>query len=130
MGRETKGTVRISIPAEVAFDLKKLNRTIELVAERLGCKTCFSGADCKFQLERDFVFNEKLEFSRASHFATVPDTAPALGATVTVGLGTTTGNNLEKLKGVIGDIAGRLGCDGCCSGFDISFLRERVFLFE
>ncbi len=129
MGRETKGTVRISIPAEVAFDLKKLHRTIESVAERLGCKTCFSGAECKFQLERDFVFNEKIEFSRASHFATVPDTAPALGATVTVGLGTNTANNLDRIKDAVATVAGQLGCDGCCSGFDINFFKERVFLF-
>lgn len=49
--------VRITLPAEVAFDLGKLGKVLGSLAERLGCRACLSGADCTFRLERDFVVN-------------------------------------------------------------------------
>jgi hypothetical protein len=47
--------VRIVIPASAANNLESLQKVIVNVAERLGCRPCFSGADCLFTLERDFV---------------------------------------------------------------------------
>lgn len=47
--------VRISLPASVAYDMGALQKTLVGIAERLGCRPCFSGADCLFRLERDFV---------------------------------------------------------------------------
>jgi hypothetical protein len=49
--------VRVVIPAEVAFDLGNLHRTIDNLAQRLGCEACFSGRSCVFELERDFIVN-------------------------------------------------------------------------
>jgi hypothetical protein len=50
-----KQPVRIVIPAKVAYDLPVLQKSLMNIAEALGCRTCFSGADCVFQLERNFV---------------------------------------------------------------------------
>lgn len=36
--------------------------------------------------------------------------------------------NLEKLQKVMASVLGRLGCQGCTSGFDIRFIQERDFL--
>jgi hypothetical protein len=47
--------IRVVLPAEVAFSIDLVQRTIVNLAERLGCPSCFSGANCVFQLERDFV---------------------------------------------------------------------------
>jgi hypothetical protein len=47
--------VRIVIPASAANNLESLQKVIVNVAERLGCRPCFSGADCLFMNERDFV---------------------------------------------------------------------------
>ena len=46
---------RIVIPAEVAFNIDLVQATVVNLAERLGCPQCFSGANCLFQLERDFI---------------------------------------------------------------------------
>lgn len=47
--------IRITIPAEVAFDLNKFRGALQNLAERLGHPGCLSGADCRFGLHRDFV---------------------------------------------------------------------------
>lgn len=47
--------VRIVIPAKVAFNLNLFQKTLQGVAERLGCTPCLSGRNCLFLLERDFV---------------------------------------------------------------------------
>jgi hypothetical protein len=46
---------RIVIPAKVAFNMDSLLKIVNNVGEAIGCRTCFSGADCYFQLEKDFV---------------------------------------------------------------------------
>jgi hypothetical protein len=54
--------MRIIIPAEVAFDLGKMQKVLGNFAERLGCGNCLSGANCLFMIERNFVVNpESLE---------------------------------------------------------------------
>ena len=46
---------RIVMPAEVAFNIDLVQKTVLSLAERLGCPQCFSGSNCVFQLERDFI---------------------------------------------------------------------------
>lgn len=53
--------IRIKVPASVAFDLKKMNKVTGLVLAELGCPGCHSGLDLRFDFERDFIFNDKLE---------------------------------------------------------------------
>ena len=49
--------IRVSVPAEVAFNLDSLQNSIANLAKRLGCEACFSGRSCYFTLERDYVIN-------------------------------------------------------------------------
>lgn len=53
--------VRVSVPAEVAFSLEKMNKVTAGILGRLGCPGCHSGFDIRFLVERDFVVNAKLE---------------------------------------------------------------------
>ena len=48
-------TVRVVIPAAVAYDLGRFQATLKILAERLGCLPCLSGAACQFLLEKDFL---------------------------------------------------------------------------
>ncbi len=57
----TDKSIHISVPASVAFDLKKMNKVTEIVLGRLGCPGCHSGFDLRIDIERKFAFNEKLE---------------------------------------------------------------------
>ncbi len=56
--------IYVSVPASVAFDLKKMQKVTETVLGRLGCPGCHSGFDIRFDFERRFQFNEKLEMER------------------------------------------------------------------
>jgi hypothetical protein len=38
-----------------------MRKITESVIGRLGCSTCHSGFDIRFDIERQFVFNERLE---------------------------------------------------------------------
>lgn len=51
------GPVRVTLPADVAFNLDRLNTSLKNLAERLGHVNCLSGAPCLFTLERDFAVN-------------------------------------------------------------------------
>src|SRR5438552_9025918 len=83
-----RGPVRVTMPAAVAYDLKAFQQGIAALVERLGCRTCFSGADCTFLTERDWVISDKLEVSPAARASgQAPDGDLALsGHNVTVSL--------------------------------------------
>jgi hypothetical protein len=129
--------VRITMPAAVAYNLEAFQKSIGALVEQLGCRTCFSGADCTFQQERDFIINAEGEVSASREN---PNPSPWLTFTrfhgpqpdpwrlATATLPANVGNNLEQIRGVVADIAGRLGCSGCCSGFDILFQQELDFV--
>src|SRR5437763_14733723 len=51
------GTVRVTLPAKVAYNPDALKKSIGGLLEQLGCPRCFSGADCLFTFERDYVVN-------------------------------------------------------------------------
>ncbi len=146
--------MRVSIPASVASDLGVFRKSIASIAERLGCRGCFSGADCFFQRERAFVINEKLEITPAGVFGPLPDpwqvagpfpqpgraagfdlsmialNSQPLPPSVTVTLAPEIGYDLGKLQESIAKIAGRLGCPSYCSSFDISFRQELDFVVD
>ena len=54
-------SIHIKIPVSVAFDLQRMNKATALVLDRLGCPECHSGFDLRFDLERQFIFNERVE---------------------------------------------------------------------
>ena len=53
------GTVRVKLPAKVAYDPSALKKSIGELMERLGCPKCFSGANCFFTHEREFIYEAK-----------------------------------------------------------------------
>lgn len=118
-----KGTVRITVPTSVGFNIKKFQKSLASLAEKLGCLKCFSGADCFFQWERDYVINPAtaaaLSLPAAGRGAT-PDTAP----TVTANIPRAVSGNLSLLQKAVANIAGKLGCAPCTSGFDLRFQQE------
>lgn len=52
-------SIRIVLPASVAFDLAKFTKAMGSLAERIGHRSCLSGADCRLSIERDFIVNPK-----------------------------------------------------------------------
>jgi hypothetical protein len=125
-----RGPVRITMPAAVAYDLKAFQKSVAALVERLGCRTCFSGADCHFQTERDWVISEKQQLSPAARVSTA-DTCTSLGAgshNVSVSLAKEVRYDLKQLQAAIGKVVGKLGHPGCCSGFDIAFREEIQYL--
>ena len=56
---QAHGTVRVTLPASVAYSPDLLKKSIGALLGRLGCTHCFSGANCLFQVERDFVMDTK-----------------------------------------------------------------------
>ena len=122
--RSSYGPVRITIPAKVAYDLNSLNKGIDAVLDRLGCLPCFSGADCTFLHERDFIINERLEVN-AGPFPEPWSVASQIQLRpVVVSLDRETSYDIEKVKSVVANVLGKLGCSQCHSGFDITFRHE------
>lgn len=57
--------VRVTIPAEVAYDLKRMTLVTEAVLGRLGCPECHSGWDLRFDIERRFLVDGSLNVRSA-----------------------------------------------------------------
>lgn len=51
--------VRIYVPQEVSYDLKKMNKITATVLGKLGCPGCHSGRILDFITLRDFVVNPR-----------------------------------------------------------------------
>jgi hypothetical protein len=122
--------VRITIPAAIAYNLEAFQESIGNLVERLGCRTCFSGADCTFLHERDFIIDEKLGVRASPQMPWpspwhLPWPSPWL---TTASLPGEVSNNLEKIRLAVSNIAGKFGCPSCCSGFDIEFRQELDFV--
>jgi hypothetical protein len=56
-------SVRISLPAKIAYDLDAFQKVTARLAEELGCTRCISGADCTFGLNEDWLVNPAGELS-------------------------------------------------------------------
>ncbi len=52
--------VRVTIPATVAYNLDRMRKVTDSILDRLGCSNCHSGFDLRFDIERQFVVDEKL----------------------------------------------------------------------
>lgn len=53
-------TVHVTIPAEVAFDLDRIQTVQKEILGRLGCQACCSGFDIRFDIARRFIVDEQL----------------------------------------------------------------------
>lgn len=142
--RRDRGSVRVQIPASVAYDLSSFQKSIAVIAEKLGCPACFSGADCTFLQERDFIVDERLEVRPASSEISVlpipiPNPTGQVSATpitlpnpsvVSVNLAPSVSYSLDSIQQAVARVAARLGCEPCHSGFDITFRQELSFAVD
>jgi hypothetical protein len=122
------GPVRITLPARVAYDPDALKKSIASIAEQLGCPKCFSGADCYFQTEREFVVNPPGKATPAGPVAGIlpeavqgPDPTPWK---VTVGLSSGVKYDLDKIFTAVDRVIDLIGPHPCISGFDVLFRDE------
>lgn len=49
------GAIEVVVPAEIAFDIEALFEVQKSIFERAGHPGCYSGADIRFRLEREFL---------------------------------------------------------------------------
>lgn len=52
--------VRVSVPASAYFKLDAMQKIQKDILGRLGCLACCSGWDIRFDLQRQFLVDEKL----------------------------------------------------------------------
>ena len=125
------GPVRISLPAKVAYDPKALKNSIKEIVERLGCPRCFSGAECLFQMERDFVINPSGKFEAGPQAAAGaqlgPDPTPWRA---TAALAPGVKYDLEKVFTAVDRVIDLIGPHPCISGFDVLFRNELIVINE
>jgi hypothetical protein len=57
---ELRNVVRVSVPVEAYFSLDKIQKIQKDILGRLGCMACCSGWDIRFDLERQFMVDERL----------------------------------------------------------------------
>lgn len=125
----SRGAIRISLPAHIANDSKRLKQSIVSLVERLGCPTCFSGADCRFVAERQFIVDPE---GVGATPVQDPDPSPwraftselGTNSTVTVALASGIQYDIEKVFRAVDKVIGGLGPCPCHSGFDIQYLNE------
>jgi len=102
---------------------------------------CFSGADCTFQLERDFVVDEKIAVRSLPSVASDPmpgrrgtveeiTPIPIPRQTVTATLAGEVSGDLDRLQQAVAAVAQRVGCPACCSGFDLTLRNELNFVVD
>lgn len=53
--------IKVTVPASAAFNLESMNKVTAEVLGKLGCPGCHSGFDIRFDFERRFMFDEKLQ---------------------------------------------------------------------
>jgi hypothetical protein len=53
-------TIRVTVPAKVAYNLKNIQKIQATVLGRLGCPACCSGWDIRFDLARSFAVDDRL----------------------------------------------------------------------
>lgn len=121
------GPVRITLPAKVAYNLDSLQSSISNIMERLGCGNCFSGADCTFRLEREFIIDPDAKIGSINRPISVvgstdPDGDPIMP--VNVMLDTQVSHSIQQVHEAVARVVGLLGCPMCSSGFDIAFRSE------
>ena len=114
------GSVRVSLPAKIAYNPDALKKTIGGLLEQLGCPKCFSGADCLFSFERDYVVNPQGAFSAVS--LNPQPLPPRDSATVSLSRGIRF--DIDKVFKAVDSVINTLGPCPCHSGFDVLYQNE------
>ncbi len=122
------GAVRLTLSAKVANDLGALQRSLKLVAERLGHPNCATGCDIlHLALEEEFTLGGPGDAVALNPQPLPPRSLRSLEQrlnTITVTIPDKVNGNIDALTRAVGVVVGKLGCSACCSGFDILFRRE------
>jgi len=113
------GSIRVSLPAKIAYNPDALKKTIGGLLEKLGCPTCFSGADCFFQFERDYVVDPQGVFSSVEL-----NPQPLPPSPVTASLSRGVRFDINKVFRAVDQVIGSLGPCPCHSGFDVLYQNE------
>jgi hypothetical protein len=116
-----RGTVRVTLPAKVAYSPDSLKKSLIAVAEGLGCTKCFSGANCLFQSEKTFVVDPAIVINRV---ALNPQPLPPLQNHVTVAVAPGIGYDIDRLMRAVDGVIKNLGPCPCHSGIDILYQSE------
>ncbi len=118
------GPVRITMPAHIAYNIDDFRDSLTNILEELGCRACFSGADCTFQLEREFVVNPAKQITRYATPSRLKRQG-SLGRDVLVNVRSPESTyKIDSVFNILDKVFGELGCMACCSGFDITFRTE------
>jgi hypothetical protein len=56
--------IRVSLPAEVAYDFEKFSKVQKDILGRLGCLACCSGWDIRWDIFRDFRVDDRLNITQ------------------------------------------------------------------
>jgi len=115
------GSIRVSLPAKVAYNPDALKKTIGGLLEQLGCPSCFSGADCFFSFERDYVVNPQNVLSAVE---LNPQPLPPRVTPVTASLSRGIRFDINKVFKAVDQVIGALGPCPCHSGFDVLYQNE------
>ena len=118
--KSTANPIHITIPVNVAYNPDLFKKSIAGLVEHLGCTKCFSGFDCRFIMERDFVVDPAAKV--AATRANIASHATTQG-NVSVSLSTRSAFSIDAIYKAIDSISNLTGCP-CHSGLDLSFQRE------
>jgi hypothetical protein len=111
------------MPASIAYSPDALKKSISSLVGRLGCPTCFSGANCLFQFERDYVFDARGNLSDQVALNPQP-LPPRADSTVHVSLSSGNRFDIEKIFKAVDSVINLIGPCPCHSGFDVNYLNE------
>lgn len=115
------GSIRVSLPAKVAYNPDALKRTIGGLLEQLGCPRCFSGADCFFKFERDYVVNPQSVLSAVElNLQPLPPRESTAIASLSRGIRF----DIDKVFKAVDQVINTLGPCPCHSGFDVLYQNE------
>lgn len=53
-------TIEVSLPVSVAFDLDRFQEVQRSILDRLGCQACCSGWDIRYDIQRRFLVDDKM----------------------------------------------------------------------
>ncbi len=125
---QSRGPVRISLPASIAFNADALKKAITSVVEQTSCRTCFSGGDCHFAMERDLIVdkNSNVELNPQPLPPGGVDRPTPIPWHVSVAFQGRVSFNIKQVLTAVDNINNLLLCPGCHSGFDVSYLTEVI----
>lgn len=117
--------IRVSVPASVAFNPKAFKTSVATLMGKLGCGKCFSGFDCHFQLQRDYIV-DPVDFKKLVETSSQVKNNNVLN----LSLGKEKSYDLRQVNDLIDSLHGKFGCAPCHSGYDFNFQNEIEEIFS